>query len=195
MQNKANFKTEVRKQKPSLSEKKACPECNRRVEGTEDSKISAKSTPKLRFSVPTDFFYNCRESSTNRPYFLQNKANFQKSQMNVSIFLQMAYENKSNWTLGQNKPNSNPIKPNFRKAQMNVSSLITKGYRRYDDFVVRKNKPNSNPISVKPKMSANLYVIEDYENETAFQLQKNKPKQSQYGLFHAPAGDRLGNEP
>jgi hypothetical protein len=25
-------------------------------------------------------------------------------------------------------------------------------------------------------MNANLYVIEDYENETAFRLQKNKPK-------------------
>ncbi len=37
--------------------------------------------------------------------FMQNKANFQKSQMNVSIFLQKAYENKSNWTLGENKPN------------------------------------------------------------------------------------------
>jgi hypothetical protein len=42
---------------------------------------------------------------------MQNKPNFQKSQMNVSIFLQMAYENKRDWTLGENKPNSNPIKP------------------------------------------------------------------------------------
>jgi hypothetical protein len=40
---------------------------------------------------------------------MQNKPNFQKSQMNLSIFSQMAYENKSNWTLGQSKPNSNPI--------------------------------------------------------------------------------------
>jgi len=62
--------------------------------------------------------------------------------MNVSIFLQMAYKNKSNWTLGQNKPNSNPIKPNFRKAQMNVSLTFTKDYRKNDDFLVRINKPN-----------------------------------------------------
>jgi len=55
----------------------------------------------------------------------------------------MNYENKSNWTLGENKPNSNPIKPNFRKAKMNVNSLITKGYIKNDDFAVRKNKPNS----------------------------------------------------
>ncbi|MFH1883603.1 MAG: hypothetical protein ABIL62_12955 [Planctomycetota bacterium] len=95
--------------------------------------------------------------------------------MNASISLQMAYENKSNWTLGQNKPNSNPIKPNLRKAQMNVNSLITKDYRKKEDFAVRINKPNSNPISVKPKMSANLYVIEDYENETAFRPKKTNP--------------------
>jgi len=54
----------------------------------------------------------------------------------------MAYENKSNWTLGENKPNSNPNKPNFRRAQMNVNLLITKDYRKKDDFAVQKNKPN-----------------------------------------------------
>ncbi len=62
--------------------------------------------------------------------------------MNVCIFSQMAYENKSNWTLGENKPNSNPIKPNLRKAKMNVNSFITKDYRKKDDFEVQINKPN-----------------------------------------------------
>ncbi len=28
-------------------------------------------------------------------------------------------------------------------------------------------------------MNVNLYIIEDYENETAFRPQKNKPKQTQ----------------
>ncbi len=32
--------------------------------------------------------------------------------MNVTSLITVVYENKSNWTLGQNKPNSNPIKPN-----------------------------------------------------------------------------------
>ena len=54
----------------------------------------------------------------------------------------MDYENKSGWTLGQNKPNSNPIKANLKKAKMNVTSLITKDYRNNDDFTVRINKPN-----------------------------------------------------
>ncbi|HUU15908.1 MAG TPA: hypothetical protein VMW72_02065 [Sedimentisphaerales bacterium] len=62
--------------------------------------------------------------------------------MNVSICSQKAYENKSNRTLSENKPNSNPIKPNFQKAKMNVNSLITKDYIKKDDFAVQKNKPN-----------------------------------------------------
>jgi len=36
---------------------------------------------------------------------MQNKPNFQDTQMNVSSILTMTYENKSNWTLGENKPN------------------------------------------------------------------------------------------
>ncbi len=73
---------------------------------------------------------------------MQNKPNFRKAKMNVSIFSKMAYENKRNWTIGQNKPNSNPIKPNPRKAKMNINLTLTKDNRKKDDFAVRKNKPN-----------------------------------------------------
>jgi len=131
--------------------------------------------------VPIRHLYICREPSTNQLLFMQNKPNFRKAEMNVNIFSQKDYENISDWTLGQNKPNSNPIKANFQKAKMNANSLITKDYRKNDDFAVRKNKANSNPISEKPKMNVNLYVIEDYENETAFRPKKtnpNKPNQS-----------------
>jgi len=51
---------------------------------------------------------------------MQNKPNFRKSQMNVSSILTTAYENKSNWTLGENKPKqsqSKPIKPNTNPKQ------------------------------------------------------------------------------
>ncbi len=73
---------------------------------------------------------------------MQNKPNFKKSQMNLKFCKQMAYENKRNWTIGQSKPNSNPIKPNFQKAKMNVNLTLTKNYRKIDDFVVQINKPN-----------------------------------------------------
>ena len=73
---------------------------------------------------------------------MQNKPNFQKTLMSANIFITKDYENLSNWTLGENKPNSNPIKPNFQKAKMNVNLTLTKDYRKKDDFIVRINKPN-----------------------------------------------------
>ncbi len=100
--------------------------------------------------------------------------------MNVNPYNTRNYENIANWTLGENKPNSNPNKPNFRKAKMDVNSLITKDYRKKDDFAVRKNKPNSNPIPERPKMNANAFSQKDYENESTSRLRKNKPKQSQF---------------
>jgi hypothetical protein len=44
-------------------------------------------------------------------------------QMNLNFYSTKDYENKHNWTLGQNKPNSNPISS---KAKMNVKSLAKK---------------------------------------------------------------------
>jgi len=59
---------------------------------------------------------------------MQNKPNLLESQMNVSIFLQMAYEKKRDWTLGENKPNSNPNKPNCRKDKIDAKCVFTKDY-------------------------------------------------------------------
>jgi len=62
--------------------------------------------------------------------------------MNVNPYITTDYENISNWTLGENKPNSNPIKPNLKIAKMNANVFIIKDYRKKDDFSVRINKPN-----------------------------------------------------
>jgi len=119
--------------------------------------------------------YICRGPSTNQLLFMQNKPNFRKSQMNVSIFSTKAYENIANWTLGQNKPNSNPIKANFPEGKIDAKCVFTKDYRKKDDFAVRKNKPNSNPIFLRTKTNATLFTAKDYENETTHRPQKNKP--------------------
>jgi len=68
--------------------------------------------------------------------------------MSANIFITKDYENLSNWTLGENKPNSNPIKPNFQKAKMNVNLTLTKDYRKKD----QKNKPkqSQNKPNFKP---------------------------------------------
>jgi hypothetical protein len=59
---------------------------------------------------------------------MQNKPNFRKSQMNLNLYLTMNYENISDWTLGENKPNSNPIKPNCRKDKIDAKSVFRKDY-------------------------------------------------------------------
>ena len=83
--------------------------------------------------------------------------------MNVNIYNTTVYENKSNWTLGENKPNTNPIqtqskpiKPNLLDAQMNVSSILTKYYERNDIFAVPENKANSKPICQRVKLMQSL---------------------------------------
>jgi len=83
--------------------------------------------------------------------------------MNVNPYNTMDYERKRNWTLGENKPNSNPIKPNLKRTKMNVTSFITKDYRKKDDFVVRINKPKTNPICQRVKIDAKCVFTKDYE--------------------------------
>jgi len=85
--------------------------------------------------------YICRETSTNQLLFMQNKPNFPKSQMNVNPYNTMTNENKSNWTLGQNKPNSKPISS---KANMNANAFSQKDYEIKTAFRLEQNKPLTN---------------------------------------------------
>jgi len=54
----------------------------------------------------------------------------------------MDYEEKSDWTPGENKPNSKPIKANLKRAKMNVNSYSTKDYENKRRRGLRKNKAN-----------------------------------------------------
>ncbi|MFH1881150.1 MAG: hypothetical protein ABIL62_00380, partial [Planctomycetota bacterium] len=120
--------------------------------------------------------YICREPSTNQLLFMQNKPNLLDAQMNVSSIVTKEYENKHNWTLSENKPNSNPIKPNLKRAKMNVNSLITKNYRKKDDFSVRINKPNFRNGQNERKLTYNKGL----QKKRCFRRPKNKPKQTQF---------------
>ncbi len=96
--------------------------------------------------------------------------------MNLKFCKQMDYENIRDWTLGQNKANSNPIKPNLRKAKMNVNLTLTKGYRKNDDFVVRINKPNFRNGQNERKVTYNKGL----QKKRLFNSPKNKPNQTQF---------------
>jgi len=76
---------------------------------------------------------------------MQNKPKVKDAKMNVNIYNTMDYENKHNWTLGQNKPNQTQF------------------------------KANSNPISKIPKMNVNIYYITAYNNKTLLPRIQNKP--------------------
>ena len=73
---------------------------------------------------------------------MQNKPNFQKSQMNVNIYYIKDYQIFIPLAGQKNKPNSNPIKPNYRKDKIDASCVFTKDYERNDIFAVPENKPN-----------------------------------------------------
>ncbi len=124
-------------------------------------------------TVQRNTIYEILRTKLSEKYAKQTQ--FPKKSNDVSFFYTMEYENKSDWTIGENKPNSNPNKANLKRAKMNVNSFITKDYRKNDDFAVRKNKPNSNPIFLRTKTNANLFTAKDYENETAFRPKKTNP--------------------
>jgi len=48
---------------------------------------------------------------------MQNKPNFQKSQMNLNLYNTTDYERKRDWTLGENKPNSKPNQTQFQNGK------------------------------------------------------------------------------
>jgi len=47
--------------------------------------------------------------------------------MNATIFSTKDYENISDWTLGENKPNSNPIKPCPERIEFTLSVIEGNG--------------------------------------------------------------------
>jgi hypothetical protein len=63
---------------------------------------------------------------------MQNKPNFLNALTHVKFSMTRDYENKFNPTLGENKPNTNPIKAN-KMQKMGVKA---------------KNKPKTNPIKL-----------------------------------------------
>jgi hypothetical protein len=92
---------------------------------TTNQRQSAKSAFRIRVNpwLINDLrlfkaLYNCRDASTDVMsalqirLFMQNKANFRKSQMNVTKVLTNAYDKRTLGELGKNKPNTKPNEPN-----------------------------------------------------------------------------------
>ena len=72
---------------------------------------------------------------------MQNKANFLESQMNVTSLITVDYENKSNWTLGENKPETKPIQTQY---ELNPPARYAIRNTRYERQT--QSKPISNGV-------------------------------------------------
>jgi len=81
------------------------------------------------------------ESALQIRPFMQNKPNFQKSQMNVNLYNTTDYENIANWTLGKNEPKTNPIKANTNPIKANIMPKQT------------QYKPNTKPNKANFRLS------------------------------------------
>ncbi len=109
---------------------------------------------------------------------MQNEPNFGKAQMNVNNVLTADYENKPNWTLGQNEPKTNPIKANLHftaenteyaeKKDISVSYCSIERYALYAISPcslrtrrLMKNKANCR----KGKIDAKCVFTKDYEEK------------------------------
>jgi len=67
---------------------------------------------------------------------MQNKANFLDALMNVTFLITVVYENIANWTLGENKPNTNPIKPNTKPIKANKMPKQTQYKPKQSQFPI-----------------------------------------------------------
>ena len=112
--------------------------------------------------------------------FMQNEPNFRKSQVNVRPLVIMNYEEKSDWTLGENEPKTNPIKANLHftaenteyaeKKDISVSDCSIEKYALYPISPcslrtrrLMKNKANRRPLAGNPK----LEILSTYVKTTA----------------------------
>ena len=74
---------------------------------------------------------------------MQNEPNLPKAQMNVNKVLTKDYENKPNWTLGENEPKTNPNKANFRGKIMLLSMKIQSRCKSLGHYPGQIEAPNA----------------------------------------------------
>jgi hypothetical protein len=121
----------------------------------------------------------------NYKLFMQNKANFRKSQMNVNNVLTKDYEKKTLGERGKKQSQTKPIKANLQNAQMNVNVFPTKSYENKPPIWALKKQSQ---FSLTTKNNANLFAKKDYERNVILSSDKtnpNKPNLSRRSLWRS----------
>jgi hypothetical protein len=88
--------------------------------------------------------------------FYAKQTQFPKSEMNVNPYNTSDYENKSNWTLGQNKPNSNPIskqlvgaRPGRPESAKMAQRVANRGVIKVQAESIKKTLKKPNLLKIK----------------------------------------------
>ena len=76
----------------------------------------------------------------------------------------MNYERKSNWTFGENKPNSNPNKANLKRAKIDVNICYTEVYENILCIRNQGKQSQFKPNLPEGKIEAKCVYTKDYEN-------------------------------
>ncbi len=135
---------------------------------------------------------NCHYSFTTveRPLqinsFMQNKANFRKSQMNVNKVLTKDYEKRTLGNRGKKQSQTNPNKAKscppsvWRvKAKMNVTSIITKGYKNKPQIRAPKKQTQISKRQKPMQTSLPQRIMKKTALLASDKTKPNKPNQSQ----------------
>ena len=86
------------------------------------------STLNFKFSSTTV------ESALQIHLFMQNKANFRKSQMNVTSLRKADYAKKDTWSSGKNKPKTKPIQSQSNPIKANKMPKQTQFKAKQSQF-------------------------------------------------------------
>jgi len=93
--------------------------------------------------------------------FLTNKANFQKSQVNVTVFITRNYGQMDTWSSEKNKANSNPIQTQFKA---NTKPKQTQFKPKQTQFGGKNMLPVFAPLEVLATAIMTGYYLEPIRN-------------------------------
>ncbi len=132
-------------------------------------------------SLLTDFPFTLVVSALQINLFMQNKANFRKSQMNVNELLTRDYEKRTLGEHGKNEPKTNPIKANKMPKQTQLKPNLSRRslWRRRKQTQFQR-RPN------------HIHLPENYIQNDIHNKQNQPPKEKSFIPGIVPCRYRLG---
>ncbi len=110
--------------------------------------------------------------------FMQNKAKFRKSQMNVNKVLTKDYEKRTLGQHGKKQSQTNPNKAKFKKAKMNVTSILTVGYENKTPIRAPKKQSQTSKRQKPMQTSLPQRIMKKTALSASGKTNPNKPNLS-----------------